>query len=159
MPAELQIAPDPADALRGSAGRHAIRVVLADDHSAMRRGLRRLLDRERGITVVAEADDLAGAMRQVHAEHPDVLVLDLSMHNGSGIDAVRRLRERAPHTQIVVLKMEESTAFARRALDVGAVGFVLKDTADAELPEAIRCAALVQEYLSPRIASRMAPGR
>lgn len=157
MPAHLQIAPDPADALPGCTGRHAIRVVLADDHNAMRRSLRRLLDGERGITVVAEADDLAGAMRQVHGEHPDVLVMDLSMRSGSSMDAIRALREGAPHTQIVVLKMDESPAFARHALDAGAVGFVLKDTADAELPEAVRAAAVVRIYVSPRIAPRMRP--
>ena len=70
-----------------------------------------------------------------------MLVLDLRMPNGSSIETIRRLREQVPGTEIVVLTMEESAAFAQQALDAGAVGFVLKDRADEELPEAVRRAA------------------
>jgi DNA-binding NarL/FixJ family response regulator len=132
-----------------------IRVILADDHEAMRRNLRRLLEAEPGISVIAEGDDLGTVMRYVQTQHPNVLVLDLSMRSGSSIEAIRRLREGVPGTEIVVLKMEENAAFAQHAIDAGAIGFVLKDTADSELPEAVRCAARRREYVSPRVAGRL----
>jgi two-component system response regulator NreC len=136
-----------------------IRVVLADDHDAMRRSLRRVLDAESGIEVIAEGADLATVMRCVQIRHPNVLVLDLSMRDGSSIEAIRSLREFVPATEIVVLKMDESAAFAQHAIDAGAIGFVLKDTADAELPEAVRCAASRREYVSPRVAEQLAARR
>jgi DNA-binding NarL/FixJ family response regulator len=136
-------------------GQGAIRVVLADDHLAMRRNLRRLLDAESGISVIAEGDDLPTVIRHVQTRHPNVLVLDLSMRGGSSIEAIRRLRDGVPATEIVVLKMEQSAAFAQHAIDAGAIGFVLKDTADSELPDAIRSAARRREYVSPRVAGRL----
>ena len=154
MLGHLQLAHSAGDAPVGASD-ETIRVVLADDHEAMRRNLRRLLDGERGITVIAEADDLASVIRQVHCGHPEVLVLDLSLRGGSSVEAIRRLREHLPATQVVVLKMEESAAFAQHALDAGALGFVLKDTADRELPEAVRRAARSERFVSPRVASRL----
>ena len=93
----------------------------------MRRSLRLLLDGEEGIEVIAEADDLAAVTRHVHAHEPHVLVLDLSMPDGSSIEAISRLRERAPDTQIVVMTMEDNPVFAQRAFAAGALGFVAKD--------------------------------
>jgi two-component system response regulator NreC len=155
MPVHLQLAQDPSGPPPRRFGDDAIRVVLADDHAVMRRNLRRVLDAEAGIRVIAEGDDLATVMRHVVAQRPHVLVLDLSMRSGSSIEAIRRLREGVPATQIVVLKMEENAAFAQHAIDAGAIGFVLKDTADTELPEAVRLAARRQEYVSPRVAGQL----
>ena len=132
-----------------------IRVVLADDHALMRRGLRQLLDGEQDVTVIAEADDLASVARHVHDGEPHVLVLDLGMPGGSSIEAIGELRERVPGTQIVVLSLEDNPAFAQRAFLAGAVGFVAKDLADDELPQAIRAAVHGQEYVSPRVAARL----
>lgn len=155
MSTHLQLAPD-LNAAGGCENPGAtIRVILADDHAVMRRSLRRVLDAEVGISVIAEGDDLATVMRDVHGQHPQVLVLDLSMRGGSCIEAIRRLREDVPATEIVVLKMEENAAFAQHAIDAGAIGFVLKDTADTELPEAVRSAAHRREYVSPRVAERL----
>jgi two-component system response regulator NreC len=84
-----------------------------------------------------------------------VLVLDLQMPGGSSIETMRRLRQCAPETEIVVLTMERSPPFARRALDEGAVGFVLKDRADTELPVAGRLAAKGEEYVSPHVAAAL----
>ena len=155
MAAHLQLADDERTGADHAAGDARIRVVLADDHEAMRRNLRRVLEADRGISVIAEGDDLGTVMRYVQTQHPNVLVLDLSMRSGSSIEAIRRLREGVPGTEIVVLKMEENAAFAQHAIDAGAIGFVLKDTADSELPEAIRCAAHRREYVSPRVAGRL----
>jgi len=129
-----------------------IRVVLADDHVPMRRSLRLLLDGEEGLEVVAEADDNASAGRHVQLHQPHVLVLDVGLRDGSSIEAIRTLSDRAPQTRIVVLTMEDSPIFAQRALTAGAVAFVAKDLADAELPRAVRAAALGEEYVSPRVA-------
>jgi two-component system response regulator NreC len=121
----------------------------------MRRTLRLLLDGEDGVEVIAEADDLASVMRNVDAHQPHVLVLDLNMPDGSGIEALSQLRERVPETQIVVMTMQDSPAFAQRAFAAGAIGFVVKELADEELPEAVRAAARGEEYVSPRMAARL----
>lgn len=130
-----------------------IRIVLADDHHLVRRSLRLLLESEEDVDVVAEAADLGTVARHVHGHAPHVLVLDLQMPGGSSIEAIRRLRAQVPQTEIVVLTMEQSPAFAQRAIDVGAVGFVLKDRADTELPIAVRRAARGEEYVSPQVAA------
>jgi two-component system response regulator NreC len=155
MSTHLHLAENPSAGAACRLGGATIRVVLADDHEVMRRSLRRVLDAESGIEVIAEGDDLAAVMLCVQAQRPNVLVLDLSMRSGSSIEAIRRLREGVPATEIVVLKMDDSAAFAQHAIDAGAIGFVLKDTADAELPEAVRRAARRREYVSPRVAPRL----
>ena len=153
MTARLQLAPDPDGATRAIA---TIKVILADDHATVRRNLRLLLDREDGMEVIAEAGDITSVMRHVPIHLPHVLVLDLRLPNGSSVETIRKLRERHPETEIVVLTMEESPAFAQQALDAGASGFVLKDKADEELPMAIRRAARGEEYISPRLAASLA---
>ena len=130
-----------------------IRVVLADDHTLMRRSLRLLLDGEDDVEVIAEASDLATVVSHVGRHRPNVLVADLRLPSGSSIDAIRRLRAQAPDTEIVVLTMDESPLFAQHAVDAGAIGYVLKDRADSELLTAIRCAANGEEYVSARIAT------
>ena len=114
--------------------------------------MRLLLDDERDIDVRAEASDLPAALGQIHRHTPHVLVLDLRLPNGSTIETIRGLRKQMPHTEIVVLTMEESPQFARQTLDAGAVGFVLKDRADSELVTAVRLAARGEEYVSPRVS-------
>lgn len=125
----------------------------------MRRSLRALLDGEPDIEVVGEADEMPTALEQVAHTHPEVLVLDLRMPNGSNIDCVRRMRAQAPATRVVVITMHEAQAFARQAHDAGAIGFVLKDSADVELPEAVRRAARDEVYTSPRVSARVVPLR
>ena len=155
MSAHLHLAPAPTDTdVEPSDGR-SIRVVLADDHASMRRSLRLLLENEEGVEVIAEAGDLSSVVRHVHGHQPHVLVLDLGMANGSSIETIGRLRERARDTQIVVLTMDEDPVLAQRALSAGAVGFVLKDRADTELSEAVRAAARREEYISSRVAASL----
>lgn len=129
--------------------------MLADDHSLVRRSLRVLLDGEPGLDVVAEASDLATAAQHVHRQAPHVLVLDLQMPGGSSLDLIRRLRERVPETEIVVLTMERSPVFAEQAMLAGALGFVAKDRADAELPLAVRRAARGEEFVSAQVAAAL----
>jgi two-component system, NarL family, response regulator NreC len=132
-----------------------IRVVLADDHAMVRRTLRLLLDSEKDVDVIAEAVDLLAVMRHVSRHVPHVLVLDLRLPNGSSIDMIRHVRKEFPQTEVVVLTMEDSPAFARAAIDAGAIGFVLKHRADTELVTAVRLAARGEEYVSARVASEL----
>jgi two-component system, NarL family, response regulator NreC len=131
--------------------RGQIRVVLAEDHDGMRHSLRLVLEGAGGISVIAEATDLVGALEQVLSLRPDVLVLDLSMRGGSSLELIEHMRHEQAGTEIVVVTMLESHAFARRASEVGARGFVVKDAADSELPVAVRRAARHARYLSPRV--------
>jgi two-component system, NarL family, response regulator NreC len=132
-----------------------IPVVLADDHAVVRRGLRVLLDDEEDMDVIAEAEDLPSTVRQVYGHRPCVLVLDLRMPGGSSLETIRNLRHRAPDTRVVVPTMDDNPMFAQHALAAGALGYVLKEFADEELPSAVRMAAQGDEYVSPRVASRL----
>jgi two-component system response regulator NreC len=135
------------------ADRSQTTVVIADDHTVVRQGLRLLIDNEDGLQVLAEAGTVPDAERLTRAHRPTVLVLDLNMPGGSSLEAIPRLRDQ---TAIVVLTMQDDPAFARQALQAGALGFVLKEAADEELLEAIRLAAAGDTYLNPRLGARMA---
>ncbi len=140
-------------------------VVLADDHTIVRSGLHLLLDAEPDLEVVAEASDAEEAVRKVLAYKPSVIVLDLSMPGGSSLEAIPRMLAASPATAVVVLTMEDEPRFAREALRVGALAFVLKEAADTELVEAVRLAAQGQRYLNPQLGAEIAaqpdvpPGR
>jgi two-component system, NarL family, response regulator NreC len=156
MSGHLQLAPGPSAALPPLVTTEPIQVVVADDHALMRHSLRRLLEGQQNIEVIAEAENLTGAVEQVHDRRPHVLVLDLAMSGVSSLQTVGQLREQVPDTQIVVVTMEENPAFAQRAIAAGALGFVSKDHADTDLPEAVRAAARDEEYLSPSVTARLA---
>ena len=133
-----------------------IKIVLADDHVVVRRGLRLVLEGEDGFEVVAEAGDVADALRYVRAHRPRVLVLDLNMPGEPSLPAIPRFLEGSPDTAIVVLTMQEDPAFAREALRSGALAYVLKEAADDELVDAVRAAARGDTYLNPRLGARLA---
>jgi len=134
----------------------ALSVVVADDHAMIRRGLRQLLEDEQGIELTGEAVDLESTAQAVNEHQPDVLVLDLTMPDGSAIEMLAKLRTTSPHTQIVVVSTEDAPGFAQRALASGASGFVLKELADEDLAGAIYAAAQGDEYLSAPVARRLA---
>jgi two-component system response regulator NreC len=134
----------------------SITIVLADDHHVVRSGLRMLLDAEDGLEVLAEAGDVTVARQQVLERGPRVLILDINMSGESSLSAIPHLRRDSPGTQIVVLTMQDDLAFAREALRAGALGYVLKDAADAELVQAVRFAAEGRTYLNPRLSARLA---
>jgi two-component system response regulator NreC len=133
-----------------------IRIVIADDHAVVRRGLRQVLDGETGFEVVAEAANLDDARRYVRGHHADVLVLDLNLPGGSSLEHIPSIRTEFPDTQIVVLTMQNEPAYARQALSAGALGYVLKEAAEEELVEAIKRAAVGDTYLNPRLGARVA---
>jgi two-component system, NarL family, response regulator NreC len=150
MAAHLHLAPRLSEDESAGEASEPIRVALANPHALMRSGLRRLLAEEQDIEVVAEAEDTAGAVAQVQSTRPHVLVLDLSTPSGSALQVLGELGEHALDTQVVVLTMNESAAFAQQAL-TAATGLVLKDHAESELTEAVRLAARGEEYVSPRV--------
>jgi two-component system, NarL family, response regulator NreC len=133
-----------------------ISVVLADDHAVVRSALRLMLEREPDIEVVAEAGDAESAERYVNGHRPKVLILDINMPGGSGLAAVPAIREQSPDTQIVVLTMQDETAFARQALQAGVLGYILKEAASEELVKAVRMAAEGRTYLQPELGARLA---
>jgi len=133
-------------------------IVLADDHTVMRNALRLLLDAEPDFEVVAEAGTAEDAVRYVRGHKPTVLILDLNMPGGSSLEAIPDIQEASPATEIVVLTMQNEPAFARRALQAGVRGYVLKEAADAELVQAVRSAAAGDTYLQPALGARLAAG-
>ena len=129
-----------------------IRVLLADDHAVVRDGLRALLEQERDIEVVGTAAtgleivDLATELR------PDVVVMDVAMPDLDGIVATRRIRSELPEIRVVVLSMHATSEHLHHALEAGAVGYVVKSSAGAEVTEAVRAAARDRSYLSESLA-------
>lgn len=133
-----------------------ISIVLADDHTVVRRALRVLLEEESGFEVIAEAEDAEGAIRYARGHKPDVLILDLNMPGKPSLEAIPEIRKASPETRIVVLTMQKEPAFARQALQLGVLGYVLKEAADDELVQAVRAAACGDTYLQPALGARLA---
>jgi two-component system, NarL family, response regulator NreC len=116
-----------------------IRILLADDHAMLRRGLRHLLESDPQFDVVAEACDGLQAVEQAEATQPDVAVLDIAMPNLSGIEAAQRIHAAWPHIAILMLSMHADEGYVLSAIKAGAKGYLLKDFAEADLMDAIRC--------------------
>ena len=134
----------------------AAKVVLADDHSVVREGLRLMLDAQPNLRVVAEAGDAETALRMTRAHRPRVLVLDLNMPGRPSLDAIPDLLEACPETRIVVLTMQDEPALAQATLRAGASGYVVKDAAGDELVQAVQLALKDQTYLHPQLGARIA---
>jgi DNA-binding NarL/FixJ family response regulator len=129
----------------------AISIILADDHPVVHRGMQAILERERDFSIVGVAADGLEAVRLTERLKPDVLVLDLMMPGLSGLEALRILRERSPSTRIVILSMHSSSAFVARALQNGAIGYILKGSPEEDLVRAVREAAAGRRFLSPPV--------
>ena len=127
------------------------RVLLADDHGMMREGLRALLAAAPDIEVIAEVGDGREAVRIAGELMPDVVVMDVSMPDLNGIEAAHLLREKCPQTRIVMLSMHASSEHVHRALEAGAAGYVLKESAAAEVIAAVRTVRAGRVYLSPAL--------
>jgi len=131
-----------------------IRIVLADDHTIMRSGLRAVLDRYADMQVVGEAADGRQAIQCVEQNHPDVIVMDVAMPNLNGIEAARQISAKHASVSIVVLSMHSDEGYVLRALKAGARGYLLKDSAEGDLITAIRAVSQGKAFFSPAI-SRM----
>ncbi len=133
-----------------------IRIALADDHTLVRRALRVLLEAEPDFEVVAEGENAEEAVRYVRGHKPDVLLLDVNLPDQTGPKTIPQVQEASPDTRIVMLTMQSEPAFAREALQAGAVGYVLKDAVDDQLVEAVRLAAHGKTYVQPEMGARLA---
>jgi DNA-binding NarL/FixJ family response regulator len=130
-----------------------VRVLICDDHTLVRAGLRRVLESFDAIEVVAEAASADEAVIKARELQPDAMLLDLSMPGGSGIDALEELRRVVPDTAVVMMSMHDDPQHVRAALARGASGFVVKDAAPAELEIALRAAVRGRTYLSPQVSA------
>ena len=129
-------------------------ILLADDHTVVRQGLRALLEREPDLSVIGEAADGLDAVQHTERLRPDVLVVDLMMPGLGGLEVVRQVRQRVPGTRVVVLSMHANEAYVLEALRNGASGYVLKDAAVSDLAQAVRAAREGHHYLSPALSDR-----
>jgi DNA-binding NarL/FixJ family response regulator len=128
-----------------------IRVLLADDHAVVRDGLRYLLEAQGDIAVVGDAANGRLAVEQAQQLVPDVVVMDIAMPELNGIDAARQIREVSPSTQIIILSMHSTAEHIRHALQAGAQGYLLKESAGTEVAQAVRAVHAGRRYLSPKI--------
>lgn len=130
-----------------------IRVLLADDHAVVRDGLKVLLQQAADISVVGEAADGREAVRRAQELKPDVVIMDIAMPELNGVEAARLLRDKCPATRVVMLTMHSSSEHVFRALEAGAAGFVLKESAGEEVTAAVRAAHAGRRHLSRAIAA------
>lgn len=135
-----------------------IKVLIADDHAIVRRGLRQILDDSGSMTVVGEAEDGIGAVQQVRAlgGGVDVALLDISMPGKSGIDALKMIKDEAPRLPVLILSMYPEEQYAVRLIKAGAAGYMTKESAPQALVDAIRKVASGKKYISPSVAEMLA---
>jgi DNA-binding NarL/FixJ family response regulator len=131
-----------------------IRIILSDDHAVMRRGLRLVLQEQQDFEVVGEASDGREAVALAETHKPDIAVLDITMPNLNGIEAARQISAKQLGTSIVILSMHADESFVLRALKAGARGYVLKESGEADLINAIRLVSAGKSFFSPTV-SRM----
>jgi DNA-binding NarL/FixJ family response regulator len=141
-------------ATAASAGVTAVRLLLADDHRMLRDSLRRSME-EHGFDVVGEAGDGAEAVRLCQALVPDVVLMDVSMPGLDGVEATRQISRLTPHAQVVMLTMHADGDVMARAIQAGAVGYLVKDCSIDEVVATVRIAAGGESVLSPGLASSM----
>lgn len=133
-----------------------IKILLADDHTVMRSGLRVLLEREPGFQVVAEASDGRETVDMAQAHRPDVAVVDVAMPRLNGIDAVREISAKCPGVGTIILSMHSDEGYVLRALKAGARGYLLKDSPEADLISAIKAVHDGKAFFSPAISKMLA---
>lgn len=135
-----------------------MRLLICDDHTLVRAGLRRLLEGFDGVEVVAEAANGDEAVAKARQHLPDVILLDLSMPGRSGFEALDELRQVVPQTAVVIMSMHDDPMHVRAALARGASGFVVKEGAPAELEIALRAAVTGRTFLSPQVSAAQLQG-
>lgn len=134
---------------------NAIRMLLAEDHTIVRAGIRALLQNLEGIEVVAEAGDGREAIRLIEAHQPDIVLMDIGMAGLNGLEATARIAKEFPDVRVIILSMYASEEYVLQALRAGAVGYLLKDADMAELEIAIRAVAREETYLSPAVSKHV----
>jgi two-component system response regulator NreC len=132
-----------------------MRILLGDDHTLVRQGLRKILEAQRDWVIVGEAGNGREAVRQTLSSQPDVAVLDIGMPLLNGIEATRQITRRLPDVNVLILSMHSDEAYITQALQAGAKGYLLKDSADHDLIHAVSAVAAGKSFFSPAVASVM----
>ena len=135
-----------------------LRILLADDHVTVRHGLKLLIDSQPDMNVVSEVSDGEAALRGALELKPDVVVMDISMPGMNGLAATKKLKQQQPNAAIITLTRHSDDAYLQELLRAGALGYVLKQSAPAELLQAIRAAAAGKAYLDSTLAKRVTSG-
>jgi DNA-binding NarL/FixJ family response regulator len=138
-----------------ASGVEKIRVVIVDDHPAIREALTDTLSSKMDMEFAGEAESAGDAMRVINKVRPDVAIVDISLKDAHGLDLVQNIRIQYPEVQVVVFSMYDESAYAERAVRAGALGYVMKNSPTQSVVEAIRCAMRGEVYLSRRMASRI----
>jgi two-component system, NarL family, response regulator NreC len=133
----------------------SIRILLADDHTVIRKGLRLLLESQPGFQVVAEASDGVQTVELAESQQPNVVVLDIAMPNLNGIEAARQISAKSAQPAIVILSMHSDESYVLRALKAGARAYLLKDSAESDLINAIYAVTEGKAYFSPTISKML----
>ena len=133
----------------------SIRVLIVDDHAVVRSGLRRVLEAEDDIEVVGEAGDVRTAVFETREQKPDVVLMDLVMPGGSGIEATAAVLKEAPEATVLVLSMQDDPRYVREAFEAGASGYVLKEAAYSDVVQALREVADGGRYVHPELGARL----
>ncbi len=128
-----------------------IRILLVDDHTLMRSGIRALLEDEPGLSVIGEAEDGRSAVAQACKLRPDVVIMDIAMPLLNGLEATRQIRQQCPRVRVLILSMHDNEEYIRQVLEAGAMGYILKDAAARELISAIRSVYRGEAVLSPAV--------
>ena len=131
---------------------YRLSIVLADDHALVREGLKHLLMTFKNVQVIGEAGDGFEAIRKADELKPDIMILDISMPQLRGIEAIKEIKRYSPETKVLILSMYKNSEYIRQTLQYGASGYILKESASDELRKAISCIAEDQVYLSPAIS-------
>jgi len=135
-----------------------IRVLLIDDHTLVREGIRNILEQDAGIEVAGEFANAREAIRRLKSLGPDVVLMDVRMPGLTGIQATAQIKQLSPRTKVLMLSMYDNDSYIRSSFQSGASGYLLKDAASQELIAAVRAAAKGESYLSPQIAKKMISG-
>jgi DNA-binding NarL/FixJ family response regulator len=133
----------------------ALRILLADDHTIVRQGLKKMLEERPDWEVVAEAGDGREAVRQAEQHRPDVAIVDVAMPLLNGIETTRQIVKKSPGTRVLVLSMHADDAYVIQILQAGATGYLLKDSADVDLIQAVTAVSRGTSFFSPAIARLM----
>jgi two-component system, NarL family, response regulator NreC len=133
----------------------SVRILIVDDHAVVRAGLKLLLDAEADLEPVGEAGTARDAIFQARALKPDLILMDVGMPDQTGIEVVPTLLHEHPEVRILILSMQDEPQYVRQAFDVGASGYVLKESADAELVTAIRQVSRGESYVDPKLGARL----
>ncbi len=130
-------------------------IILADDHSLVRAGIRTLLEKLPGVTILAESGDGRETLALVHQHSPDIVIMDITMPGLNGLDATARILRECPGTKVLMLSMHTGEDYVLQALRAGATGYLLKDAATAELRLALEAVQRGETYLSPTISKEV----